>query len=165
MSNLETDTNHVDALIALKAFLLGRLILDQSERVTVSLEMIDVAVKALTDRNDDENQRRLVFYLLLRSEVLQGGKEAIAAREDAKLISQKLKSSAFECYLRIVDGVVKVEHDVDLGVLADDPMNHAGAMYRALGENAYSFSERDLKFIDKTNLLDILKHHDIAYPP
>ena len=172
-----------DKLLALKAYYLGRKVTENPQSVAVALKMIDVAVEVLSKRNGNEEKLRLLFYILLKCEITRDTDECIELRKEAKQISKDLRSSSFDYFLRI-EGVTQSRKEVvgfSAGVIADsgikdgglreqvDSFGHVSVLAvdyasEALGVDFGSLSPNEIRFLEKTNLMEMLQHHGIDYP-
>ena len=70
--NNHTDSNvSIEKLLVLKAFILAHKISSKQTSKTMALDMVNVAIDKLRGSIDKENSLRLIFYFLLKSEILR----------------------------------------------------------------------------------------------
>jgi hypothetical protein len=174
----------VDKLLALKAFYLGRKILTNPQSVTTARGMIDVAEESLEQRDGNDQKLRLLFYVLLKCEIFRGSDEAVDYRSKAKQLADDIRSNAFEYYMRIEEATqaTKEVYGISAVVIADKGIQEGsyrefeddfGTIHQISADNASAamgvdrarITAKEAKFLDETNLMDMLREHDIDYPP
>ncbi len=172
-----------EKLLVLKAFYMGYSIAHENVSSTNSaLKMIESAIIQLEKRESKEDNIRLLFYILLKSEILRDRGDIITLRKQAKDINEKLKSDIYEFYMDIVEatqtktqihphgitstitaneGIIthkKVSFTDDFGNL--HTISHDIAA-EALDIDIGDLSESDNSFLYNTSLKKMLDRHDI----
>jgi hypothetical protein len=136
----------------------------------------------LRERATDEKLRHL-FYVLLKCELLRGSEEAVTLRREAKRIADDIPSRSFEYYMSIEEATqtTKEVYGFSAGVIADKGVDEGsyrefeddfGGVHLFSSDNASSrlgvdrtrLSSKETHFLESTNLMDMLRHHDIDYP-
>lgn len=173
----------VDKLLVLKAFYLGRRLLSNSKSVTDALKMIDAAIESLTKRDGDDEKLRLLFYILLRCEITRGTDQSIQFRQEAKNISNDIKSRSYEYYMIIEEATQSTKQVVGFsaGFIADKGVKEGGVRdfedeygnafqsyvdpaSNALGVDFKYISPKESHFLHDVNLMDMLRHHKVDCP-
>lgn len=91
----------IEKILVLKAFHMGRVISDKKTYVSKSLEMINLAIKKFNNMADAESQLRLLFYVLLKSEILRDTESIVELRKYSKALASDLNSNIFDYYMLI----------------------------------------------------------------
>lgn len=168
-------------LLVLKAFYLGRAIADNAIRQQSGLVMIDRAIEELSKRKSLEDKKRLLFYYLLKAEILRGLPSVIELRLLAKELAESIKSPIFKMFMLVEDATQSKRYMtgnddviIDVGIKKVDTNKVRGGFwnyeinqelaFNALGLEKKYFSYKDTHFLWKVTLLELLRHHDIFLP-
>lgn len=166
-------------LLVLKAFYLGRAISDKKQSIALALPMIDAAVDALGKNQDPQSRMRLAFYLLLKAEILRESSQVIELRARAQAVAPNI----FENFMAIEDATQSsaARYGMHEGVIADEGVKIRRQAHwylvgksiaevgdfamMALGVDERNISDKEMNFLHKVTLLDLLMHHGIPYAP
>lgn len=106
-----------DKLLVIKAFYLGHGIREQSEFKDIALKMIDSAINYLSDREEPRAVKRLIFYKLIKCEILRFDDNGVDCRHEVQKLSEQFSLlDIYKDYMVIVsatdsklhvDGVTK----------------------------------------------------------
>lgn len=166
-------------LIALKAFYLGRKIAEANKSY-LAQPVILKALCILSTRHDPTEKRREVFYLLLMAEMHRGKAEGITFRKKACSLDDEFKFGIYQLYMKVVDATQTKAHAGGLsGSVISSPeiRNDRGVTFdwnfwgprstwdfaiASLNLDDRSLSERDVRFLHKTTLKEILSKHNLS---
>ena len=170
-----------ERLIALKAFYLGRGIVNSPNK-DQAVKVIKDALNKLGARNGPDDPLRRIFYLSLLAEIFREEAETAEYRALAKTEAEALQSDAYRFYMRIVEATQSRKSVGGLGgegYIADRGIqNERGASSlddweypnnvvtydaatAAVGWDDRHFSEWDKKFLHFTSLREILEKHGL----
>jgi hypothetical protein len=171
----------IEQQLVLKAFQLGRQI-SQGSAPGADLAKVDDAIEQLERRSgsSDKELRRLLFYLLLRAEVLRKIEGVRAIRRRAMSVAEKLDSSAFDSYMSVVEETesrAQVRDGLGQGriargrvattktVIGGDKWRRFEAVRDlacdALEVDQHDFSDAEMRFIYDKTLDELLNYHEL----
>ena len=172
----------VDRLLVLKAYYLGHAISENRQSRSTALDMVDAAIEYLRTTNQEENEVRLLFYILLKAEILRDTSDAIVLRKEAQELSQAIPSDAFQHYMAVADATQTKSkvHGIQTGMIANkgvqtiesyvvsDGSNawtvEFDAACRALRIGEYRLTKKERHFLQKITLKELLEKHGVTYP-
>lgn len=170
-----------EKLLALKAFYMG---LDISKKYHVqisALSMVDAAIAQLKDKHELENKVRLVFYHLLRAEILRHGGSPVNDRDEAQRICREIHSPLYEYSIRIakattgtkkLDGIQNltiVEEKIKRSEAYEETdgwnswVNYIDLAMQSLEVSEYDLANGQKRFLNKVNLREMITKHEIGY--
>ena len=137
-----------DKIIVLKAFYLGYEIREQNEFTEQTSKLLDNAIDQLSKKTKKADLINLLFYLIVKCELLRLNNNFKYCREKAQEIAQQInKQHMYEDYMAIVERITRAPR-----VVVWHSLNFVDAI---------DLSERQFDFLFKTNLLQIMKEHNI----
>ena len=166
-------------LIALKAFYLGRKIAESNKSYLAEPAILK-ALSTLSTRQGSTERRRELFYLLLMAQMYRGKADGITFREKARNLDEEFQFGIYQLYMKVVDATQTRVHAGGLagsvitspeirnerGVTFDwdfwGPMSSWDFAIASLNLDNRSLSERDIRFLHKTTLKEILSKHNLA---
>jgi len=172
-----------EKLLVLKAFYMGYSISERKHNVIVALEMIEAAIRQLEGSQDRQGWLRLLFYLLLKAEILRSKPEVLEIRASARDISRRIGGHVYDYFMAVEDGTqtLKKAYGLQVGVIADEgvkpTVSYTGghgfnlftvrydAACRALEVDEQLLTEKEIHFLRKVSLREILEKHGIQYDP
>ena len=162
-------------LFILKAYYMGHAISEKKSGVQQAIAMADAAITELEDKNDEQNRLHLLFYILLKTEILRATSDISELRKRAKKISQELSLPIYEDYMMVEDATQtrKKAYGLETGVIADKGVQTTvsytvtdgynvwlisyDAACRALNVDENSLSDQEMHFLHKTTLKEMLE--------
>lgn len=174
-----------EKLIAMKIFVMGRGIAERKIHVTQALKIIESAIDFFDDPKTKKERLILLFYILLKSEILRGTSSISSLskmRLRAKEISLLINSQVYKNYMKIEDASQDRHkaHGIQAGVIGNEGINRkvsrvvevAGkqhivstdAILEALNVQEIDLSEKQSRFIYQVNLMQLLEMHGVPYP-
>ena len=168
----------LEKLLAVKAFVLG-LAVSHSPGRDAALSIVSTAIARLSPPEDVKETTRLVFYHLLRAEILRHNGSPIADRSAAQQLCANIASSTYRWFMRIEESTTsrfrEAGHERRLSAYgaiakspeADVPMNLSSMQWcdfalRSVGEDPSILKEKDRRFLEQVTLRDILHKHGIC---
>jgi len=169
---------HTTKLIALKAFYLGRKIAE-SNKSYLAEPPIEKALSFLSKKHDPVDKRREVFYLLLMAEIHRGKDDAVTFRERARNLDKEYELGIYPLYMKVVDATqtrvnaggisgsvltspeIKNERGVTFNQDFWGPMSSWDFAIASLNLDDRALSDRDIRFLHKTTLVEILREHNL----
>jgi hypothetical protein len=153
-SDGNTDSNvNIENLLVLKVFILANKISSKHISETIALDMVDEAINKLNGSTGEQNTLRLIFYLLLKSEILRGTDAEASLREEAKSISEKTGSNSFRLFMKVQEATQAI-------IMDDDFQNK---VFDKIDIDEQNLSEQEYNFLFKTTLKEMLEKHGIEY--
>ena len=150
----DTDSNeNIEKLLVLKVFILAHKISSKQTSKTMALDMVNVAINKLRGSIGEENTLRLIFYLLLKSEILSETDEVTSLRKEAKSIAEKTRSDSFRLFMAVQEATQT--RSTDSGFQKD--------MFANIGIDEQNLSEQECNFLFKATLKEMLEKHGIEY--
>ena len=150
----DTDSNvSIEKLLVLKVFILAHKISSKQTSKTMSLDMVKEAIDKLRGSVGKENSLRLIFYLLLKSEILSETDEVTSLRKEAKSIAEKTRSDSFRLFMSVQEATQA--RSTDSGFQKD--------MFANIGIDEQNLSEQECNFLFKATLKEMLEKHGIEY--
>ena len=144
----------IEKLLVLKVFILSHKISSKQTSKTMALDMANVAIDKLRGSVGKENSLRLIFYLLLKSEMLLETDALASLRKEAKSIAEKTSSDSFRLFMAVQEATQT--RSTDSGFQKD--------MFANIGIDEQYLSEQECNFLFKTTLKEMLEKHGIEYP-
>jgi len=172
-----------EKLLVLKAYYMGHAIAETNHNKNTALKMIDAAISKLESQKDPQSQVRLLFYVLLKSEILRDDQQVIDLRRRAKEVAEHIGGNVFDYYMAVEDATQtrKKAYGMQKGIISDKGIQTTvsytvtdgynvwvvsyDAACRALGVEERRLSEKELHFLHKVSLKEMLEKHGIEYPP
>jgi len=149
-----TDSNeNIEKLLVLKVFILAHKISSKQTSKTMALDMVNVAINKLSGSIGKENTLRLIFYLLLKSEILRETDAVASLRKEAKSIAEKTRSDSFRMFMAVQEATQT--RSTDSGFQKD--------MFANIGIDEQNLSENECNFLFKATLKEMLEKHGIEY--
>ena len=149
-----TDSNeNIEKLLVLKVFILAHKISSKQTSKTMALDMVNVAINKLSGSIGEENTLRLIFYLLLKSEILRETDAVASLRKEAKSIAEKTRSDSFRMFMAVQEATQA--RSTDSGFQKD--------MFANIGIDEQNLSENECNFLFKATLKEMLEKHGIEY--
>ena len=149
-----TDSNeNIEKLLVLKVFILAHKISSRQTSKTMALDMVNVAINKLRGCIGEENTLRLIFYLLLKSEILSETDEVTSLRKEAKSIAEKTRSDSFLLFMTVQEATQT--RSTDSGFQKD--------MFANIGIDEQNLSGKQCNFLFKVTLKEMLEKHGIEY--
>jgi len=150
----DTDSNeNIEKLLVLKVFILAHKISSKQTSKTMALDMVNVAINKLRGSIGEENTLRLIFYLLLKSEILRETDAVASLRKEAKSIAEKTRSDSFHLFMSVQEATQA--RSTDSGFQKD--------MFANIGIDEQNLSEKECNFLFKATLKEMLEKHGIEY--
>jgi len=156
MKPLKNHTNSnekKEKLLVLKVFILAHKISSKQTSKTMALDMVNVAINKLSGSIGKENTLRLIFYLLLKSEILRETDAVASLRKEAKSIAEKTRSDSFRMFMAVQEATQA--RSTDSGFQKD--------MFANIGIDEQNLSEQECNFLFKATLKEMLEKHGIEY--
>ena len=156
MKPLKNHTNsneNIEKLLVLKVFILAHKISSKQTSKTMALDMVNVAINKLSGSIGEENTLRLIFYLLLKSEILRETDAVASLRKEAKSIAEKTSSESFRLFMAVQEATQT--RSTDSGFQKD--------MFANIGIDEQNLSEQECNFLFKATLKEMLEKHEIEY--
>lgn len=175
-------TVETEKLLVLKAFYMGHAISEKTHNIPVALTMVNKAIQSLQGSFDNRALLRLLFYVLLKAEILRQSPDVLAIRAYAREISQRIGGNVFDYFMAIEDGTQtrKKVYGLQVGVIGDEGIKPTvsytvgdgfniwlvryDAACRALGVDERRLTERETHFLRKVTLREMLEKHEIELP-
>jgi len=170
-----------DKLLVLKAFYMGHAISEKKHNISVALDMANTAIQKFETTDGSQGKMRLLFYLLLKAEILRETPEVIKIRARAQEVSRQIGGHIFDRYMAIEDSTQsrKRVYGMQVGVIADEGIKPTvsytvsdgfnvwtvryDAACRALGIDEQRLTEKEDHFLRKLTLKEMLEKHGVAY--
>lgn len=170
-----------EKLLVLKAFYMGHAISEKKNNISVALDMVDTAIRKLAATEDHQGKMRLLFYLLLKAEILREKPEVVEIRARAKEVSQQIGGHIFDNFMAIEDSTQsrKKVYGMQVGVIADEGIKPTvsytvsdgfnvwtvryDAACRALRIDERRLTEKEDHFLRKVTLKEMLEKHGVEY--
>jgi hypothetical protein len=127
-----------------------------------------------------QEKLRLLFYLLLKAEILRETPEVFRIRLYAQKLSNQISSLIFQSYMTIEDSTQSRNkvYGTHVGVIASEGVKPTvsysvrdgvvsvryDAACRALGIDERRLSEKEANFLRRVTLKEMLEKHGIEYP-
>lgn len=175
--------NNVNKLLVLKAFYLGRALSDHIDK-TWAIDVINRAIEQLSELPDSQSKVRLLFYLLLKSEINRQSDNVFETREYAKEVATDLGGEIFHDFMSIENATqtLKAAYGLEKGFIADRGVKNTitskevGFGYNkhieyydiacsAVGIDPNKLSDKDFDFLHKVSLTKMLESHGIKGIP
>ena len=153
LNNHTSSNGNIEKLLVLKVFILAHKISSKQTSKTMALDMVNVAIDKLRGSIDKENSLRLIFYFLLKSEILRETDEVTSLRKEAKSIAEKTSSESFRLFMAVQEATQT--RSTDSGFQKD--------MFANIGIDEQNLSEQECNFLFKTTLKEMLEKHGIEY--
>lgn len=171
----------IEKLLVLKAFYMGRAISEKKHNISVALDMAETAIRKFAVRKDNESKLRLLFYLLLKAEILRETPEVVEIRARAREVSQQIGGSVFDYFMAVEDNTQsrKKVYAMHVGVVTDEDMKRTDsytssdgfnlwtvrydAACRALGVDRCRLTENENHFLRDVTLKAMLEKHGVEY--
>jgi hypothetical protein len=154
------DVNTDDSLIAIKALFLGYAAAASLARRHTVLAMVQAAVEFLASKRDQEPQRRLAFYHLVRAELLRHDGDPLHDRSEAQRLCIECRSTVFIQFMRLQEvdlgDPLEFPSSADMIDLINISLDHLDVLYSQL-------NEAHVHFLTSVPLLDILRCHHIPF--
>jgi len=167
-----------DKIIVLKAFSLGYEIREQDEFTEQTSKLLDNAIDQLSKKTKKADLINLLFYLIVKCELLRLNNNFKYCREKAQEIAQQInKQHMYKDYMAIVERTTRtprvkdinqqtsynssIDHRKHLSSYDDYMDPFFGSPFKAIQVDAFDLSERQSDFLFRTNLLQIMKEHNI----
>jgi hypothetical protein len=144
---------YIEKLLVLKVLILGHKISSKQTSKTMALDMVNVAINKLRGSPSKQNTLRLIFYLLLKSEIFSEWDEVTSLRKEAKIIAEKTNSDSFRLFMSIQEATQITS--TDSGFKKD--------MFTNIGIDEQNLSEQECDFLFKVTLKEMLEKHGIEY--
>lgn len=170
-----------EKLIVLKAFYMGHAISEKKHNIAIALDMVETAIRNFVASQDSQGRLRLLFYLLLKAEILRETPEVVNIRAHAKEISLRIGGRVFDYFMAIEDSTQsrKKVYGMQVGVIADEGIKPTvsytvsdgfnvwtvryDAACRALGVDERRLTEKESHFLRKVTLKEMLEKHGVKY--
>lgn len=170
-----------EKLLVLKAFYMGRAISEKKKSISVALDMVETAIRKFAAMNDNESKLRLLFYLLLKAEILRETPKVVEIRASAREVSQQIGGSVFDYFMAVEENTQsrKKVYAMHVGVITDEDMNRTdnytpsdgsnvwtvryAAACKALGVDGYRLTEKENHFLRDVTLKEMLEKHRVEY--
>lgn len=172
----------IEKLLVLKAYYLGHAISEKKVVIAPALDMVNAAIDYLSNKSDQSNQVRYLFYLLLKAEILRGHSESYKCREEAMLVSYGVAGDPYKLFMAIEEATQTKSkvHGMQQGLIGDGGVQHrkefvyvdrlgrtcAGsydAALRAVGIDESHVNDKERHFLHKTNLRELLDKHQVPF--
>ncbi|MEJ1470250.1 MAG: hypothetical protein RPU59_04155 [Candidatus Sedimenticola sp. (ex Thyasira tokunagai)] len=168
-------TINTEKLLVLKAFYMGHAVAEKKHNAPVAIDMIDTAVRKLEKSTDEKNKIRLLFYVLLKSEILRETPDVIGLRAQAKETAESIGGNVFDYYMAVEEATQTISkaYGIQKGVIENkgvqttesytvsDGFNVWVVSYdaacRALDVNEHRLSEQETNFLHHISLKEMLK--------
>ena len=171
-----------DQLLVLKAFYLGYEIREKHELEERALKMIDYAINQLSNKTNKSDLKRLLFYLIVKCELLRFNETVASYRRKAREVAQDInKDTIYKDYMAMVDQTTLIPKTRDitqqssytgLTSLKNSPTAIEDYMegffeeeipFTAIGVRSKELSTKGVIFLKDKSLVDIMKSHKINY--
>ena len=177
---MATDT---EKLLVLKAYYMGHAVAQKKHNESEALKMADSAIAKLEQFSDSQSKVRLLFYVLLKSEILRETQDVIELRRRAKAIAEDIGGNVFDYFMAVEDATQtrKKVYGIQTGIIADKGVQSTvrytvsdgfnvwvvsyDAACRALGIDENRLSDKDRHFLYKVSLKEMLEKHGVEYAP
>lgn len=177
---MATDT---EKLLVLKAYYMGHAIAQKKQIESVALKMAGAAIAKLEQSDDPQSKVRLLFYVLLKCELLRETQKVVELRKQAKAIAQDIGGHVFDYFMALEEATqtTKKAYGLQKGIIADKgiqtTVNYTvsdgfnvwvisyDAACRALGVDENRLSNNERHFLHKVSLKEMLTKHGIEYAP
>ena len=153
LNNHTNSNGNIEKLLVLKVFILAHKISSKQTSKTMALDMVNVAINKLSGSIGEENTLRLIFYLLLKSEILRETDAVASLRKEAKSIAEKTRSDSFRLFMSVQEATQA--RSTDSGFQKD--------MFANIGIDEQNLSEQECNFLFKATLKEMLEKHGIEY--
>jgi len=173
----------IEKLLALKAFYLGHAAAENPASRQAATAMVTAAVEQLSLQSDRTAAIRLAFYHLLRAEILRHGGNPVPDRRSAQSLCTQINSPLYEIFMDVEqatmttkkargiqalyvedEGVKRTQTNVVVNGFNVSVFTYDLAC-RAIGVDERSLTERELHFLRKTTIKDMLEKHGVMYTP
>jgi hypothetical protein len=170
---------NINKLLVLKAFYLGHALSDH-ENKKWAVDVINKAIEQLSEKHDRQSKIRLLFYLLVKSEINRQHDNVFETREYAKEVATDLGDEIFQDFMSIENATqtLKRAYGFEKGFIADQGVKNpiesktVGFGYKkhveyydtacqAIGIDPNKLSNSDYNFLYKVPLTKILESHGI----
>ena len=171
-----------DKLLVLKAFYLGYEIREKHEFEEKALNMIDYAINQLSNETSKSNLKRLLFYLIIKCELLRFNKTVMNYRRKAREVARDInKDNIYKDYMAMVDKTTLIPKTRDITQLSsytgpvslknsptaiEDDMEgffEEEIPFTAIGISSNELSAKGVILLKDKSLVDIMKSHKINY--
>lgn len=171
-----------EKLLVLKAYYMGHAIAEKKSNMSDALDMTDAAIRQLEKLSSEQNKFRLLFYILLKSEILRETRDVIELRKKAKEVAEDIGSYVFEYYMAVEDATQTKSkaYGIQKGVISNKGVQtmesysvsdgfiirdvNCDLACRALGVDEHALSEKESNFLHNISLNEMLVKHGIKYP-
>lgn len=173
----------VETLLALKAFYLGHAAAERSASRPTAIAMVTAAIEQLSTLGDRTSVIRRAFYHLLRAEILRHGGDPVPDRYSAQQLCSQFNSSLYETFMDVEQATATIKKACGIQTLyvQDEGIKRTQTNVvvngfqvsvstydlacRAIGVDDRSFTEREVHFLRKTTIKDMLDRHGVYYVP
>jgi hypothetical protein len=142
-----------EKLLVLKAFCMGRALLEKKHNISVALNMAETAIQKFVICKDDQSMKRLLFYLLLKAEILRETPEALEIRARAREVSQQIGSRVFDYFMAV--------EDITSRAGFSSWTSGYEAACKTLDVNRYQLTEKENRFLRDVTLKHMLEKHEV----
>jgi hypothetical protein len=170
------DRTPAPQLLALKAFYLGHAIADSAARRTSAIGPIDRAIAHFSQDQSKKNALWLVFFLILRAEILRHTGDPVPDRTRAKQLCEANGLNLFDCFMQIESGTqsTKTAGNPWFNTVRDSVIRRTkfsltkeGPSYtdlarRAAGVEDGTLSDWEHWFLEKATLADLLEQQGVS---
>ncbi|KMQ76907.1 hypothetical protein [Marinobacter subterrani] len=170
---------HPHKLLVLKAFYLGQGIAKKGTYVAPAVAMVDAAIAFLEPKQDETSRVRLLFYVLLKAEILRSNPSVADLRSRARNISRAMGSEMFDEYMAVEEETqTRVRAGgIQKGVIADQGIRTTETFLAKYGSfvktevvdyackalGIRSLSDKEFHFVHKTSLKELLEKHGVPF--
>ena len=175
---------NIDKLLVLKAFYLGYEIRENHFNETEALKLVNRAIgyyACLNKTLSKSETKRKLFYLLIKCELLRHEKNVENLRADAQELDKSIKSSKMYLdYMKIIEATLLIHRSPDIVRRSeykgkttlfnspawyvdteDDGFANNMSPFEAINVTESMLSSKQVKFLYKIPLLEIMKKHNI----
>lgn len=164
-------TQKIEHLFVLKSCYMGHEIMQTNVKSMV-LDKIDVAIRQCEALDDYENKLTLLFYALLKCEILRETNQIATSREYAKKIADNLDDHIFGYYMNIQKitqqsvkkgGISHRENDIYAAYSSAEKFCLATGLTIQRPNSSISnckLKEVEKNFLFKTTLAEIMERHE-----
>lgn len=170
-------------LAILKAYLLGRAVAERHGSKGEILRLTQAAIDQLSTSGSDEQNIQLLFYTLLKCELLRESPDIVSCRAQAKSVAYQIGEEVFDNYMAVQDATQtkKAAYGMQQGIIADSGVqtyeeygvsdgHHVWIVRKNVALEALNIDEKDLsesemRFLHEVPLYKILEKHGIEVAP
>lgn len=155
-------TIQTENLLVLKAFYMGHAISEKKHNIAIALDMVEAAIRKFARSENRQDKLRLLFYLLLKAEILRETSKVVEIRALAKEVSQQIGGEIFDFFMAIESSTQPTASHIGDSRVATKTARWNAAC-RALGIDERRLTKQENHFLKTVTLKKMLEKHEVTF--